>query len=520
MVKIKMSGIKTAVFAALTIMFLFELPAGARAVGELPPFNPQKYSAKEIPSRDPWGEKPWFMAPFNEARGYLMLGYLSEAMDKYKALRNTVYWDNLKSEYAYLMGLNGYYEPALTYLDEAHIKTPSKAGPYYYAGWIFAFAGYGDIAKNFWKIAQGDTDPASSMASDALNNEKNIGVLSFAGVDKDFINELDYPEIDGVVVLNVYPGKFMTHLQKRDIIIKAGDKTVEDIDMLTDIINSKPAGSTLDLVIWRGGLKQALSVKVNSMDDISAMAEPSGRAVEPPKKAKSMLAGALSMFVKKKYFTAIFLYRQIIEAYPDWSIPYLGYSLALEKVGAFQCAKKAVEQAIKASENDAETKSELKEKIKQIKNLTLYGQNSWRQAQTLKSLSDQPPVFFLGFGGGQMAFGGGKGFTGAISGRMGMITNTNNDLSLNLNLSSTGGFSLNLNMAQRIYADDTFSFNPGFDLSYSTSGAGFSCGVSAGISAYAFNGKSSTDMVVSIPSILSGISIQAIRFYIGMTYYL
>lgn len=501
-------------------MFLFEMPAAAWADVILPSFNPQKYSAGEIPSRDPWGEKPWFIAPFSEARGYLVLGYLSEAMDKYKALSNTVYWNNLKPEYGYLMGLNGYYEPAMTYLDEAHIKTPSGGSPYYYAGWVFAFAGYGDIAKNFWKIAQGGTDPVSGMASDALNNGKNIGAQSFAGLDKDFIKELDYPGSEGAVILNVYPGKFMTKLQPRDIIIQAGDKVIDDTESLAEVINSRPSGSTLGLVVWRGGVKQSLDVKVNSMEDISGMPEPTGRVLEPPKKAKGMLAGALSMFIKKRYFTSILLYRRIIEEYPDWSIPYLGYSLALEKVGAFQCAKKAVEQAVKAAENDRETKNELKEKLKQLKTMPIADQNSWRQSQALNSLSENPPVYYLGFGGGQLSFGGKNGFSGSISGRIGMLTNTNTDLSLNLGYSSGGGTVFNMNLAQRMYTGDTFSFNPGFNLSYGASG--LSCGVSAGVSSYIINDKNSMsmDLVLSVPSVFSGVSLQSILMYFGVTYYL
>lgn len=505
---------------ALAVIFL-AMPAISDAENPFLIFNPREYSGKDIPSRDPWGDKPWFMDPVIEARGYFMLGFLPEAIDRYKEINKAESSIRLRPEYAFMLAMSGYYEPAMLYLDEAHIKDPSGAGAYYYAGWVFTFAGYGDLAKNFWGIAQGGGDALSNMASACISDSRNIGAFSYAGVDGDFKKELNYPESSGAVILNVYPGpgQYLTGLATGDIIMKADGKVIEDAAGLKEAINAKQPGSPMDLVIWRKGARQELKVKVNSSDDISRMPEPAGRAFSPDKKAKSRLARALSMFAERKYFTAVFIYRELIEKYPDWTIPYLGYTLALEKTGAFQCARKSVEQSIKTAEKDKDTKAELDEKLKQLKSSESEGHDYWRQAQAPKSLSGNPPVYYLGFGGGQLSFGGPKGFSCVISGRMGIITESNTDLSLNLSYDTSSGTGVSLNLAQRVYMGETASFNPGILVTYNSSGSSVLAGISGGISMYGlYNNRSSVDLVFSIPS-LSAFTIDAINFSLGMTYY-
>lgn len=512
-----------AVFAVLTVLLVIAMPQKAFAVDGPSAFNPQAYKSKDIKFRNPEADKPWISDELiNAARGYLVLGYIPESLDCYKSLINGGSGEKLEAEYAYALSLGGYYEPAMLYLDSAHMMDPSGTQPYYYAGMVFMFAGYGDIAGNFWKIARGNNDFFANMASDT-NRKKNIGVLSYAGLDRDFIKELDCPASDGVVVLTVYPGpeKSRTELFQNDVIIKTDGKTIGDIRDLEDIIKNKPVGSELDIIVWRKGLKRDLKVKVNSGDDARGLPSLKNRSMAPPEKAKTRLTRALSMFVEKKYFTAILIYRGLIEDYPDWVLPYLGYAIALEKVGAFQCDQKAVEQAIIAAEKNKEAKAQLKDKLKQLKNMPVSDQDNWRQEQTVKTFAEKPAQFSIGFGGAQLIIGGSSGLKALLSGRFGIILDSGIDISLNLSLDTSSGVSIGVNAIQRYFMGDSFSLNYGGSISFNTAGAAISGGLLGGISWYLDSKKSSSlDTMLNIQVSPGSSSAPAGSIYIGVTRYM
>jgi tetratricopeptide (TPR) repeat protein len=521
--KNKTSGIKNAITAVLIVFFSMALPLTAPAEDGLPAFNPRAYKSKDIKFRGPEADKPWISDELiNAARGYLVLGYIPESLDCYKSLIAGGSGEKLESEYAYALSLGGYYEPAMLYLDSAHMTDPSGTQPYYYAGMVFMFAGYGDIAGNFWKIARGNNDFFSNMASDT-GRKKNIGVLSYAGLDRDFIKELDCPVSDGVVVLTVYPGpeKLRTELSQNDVIMKIDGKTIGDIRDLEDIIKNKPIGGELDIIVWRKGLKRDLKVKVNSGDDAQGLPSMKSSSMAPPEKAKTRLARALSMFVEKKYFAAILIFRGLIEDYPDWVLPYLGYALALEKAGAFQCGQKAVEQAIIAAEKNKEAKAQLKDKLKQLKNMPVSDQDNWRQEQTVKTFAEKPAQFSIGFGGARLIIGGSSGLRASLSGRFGVILDSGIDVSLNLSLDTSSGVSIGVNAIQRYFMGDSFSLNYGGSISFNTAGPALSGGLLGGISWYLDSKKSSSlDTMLNIQVSPGSDSAPSGSIYIGVTRYM
>ena len=512
-----------AVYAVLTVLLVISMPENAFAEDGPPAFNPRAYKSKDIKFRNPEADKPWTSDELiNAARGYLVLGYIPESLDCYKSLINGGSGEKLEPEYAYAMSLGGYYEPAMLYLDSAHMVDPSGTQPYYYAGMVFMFAGYGDIAGNFWKIARGNNDFFSNMASDNISRSKNIGVLSYAGLDRDFIKELDCPGNDGVVVLTVYPGpeRLRTELSQNDVIMKIDGKTIGDIKDLEDIIKNKPVGGELDIIVWRKGLKLDLKVKVNSGDDGQGLPSLKNNSMAPPEKAKTRLARALSMFVEKKYFTAILIFRGLIEDYPDWVLPYLGYCLALEKVGAFQCDQKALEQAIIVAKENNEAKAQLKDKQKQLKNMPMSDQDNWRQEQTVKTFAEKSAQFSIGFGGAQVIIGGSSGLKASLSGRFGIILDSGIDVSLNLNLDTSSGAGVGVSAIQRYFLGDSFSLNYGASISLNTATT-FSGGLLGGISWYLDSKKSSSiDTMLNIQFGLGSSSAPAGSIYMGFTRYM
>lgn len=512
MINMTENKILHAAAAAFVIFVLLFFVQKVSASDEPGRFNPDVYNSGEISYRSPdAGASDFSFDRKKAARGYLVLGYLPDAVDNYKKLAGGDDWKELEPEYAYALSLSGYNEPAMLYLDDAHTKDPAAETPYYYAGRIFMFAGYGDLAKNFLGIA-GKTPEI----------KKNIGAISYTDMDGDFKTELGYPGKNGVVVLNVFPGpeKFRTQLESRDVIMNADGKAVAGTGGLLAIVNGKQRGSSMDLTIWRDGAKKDITVRVSSGDDLAGLPEIKKSRVAPDEKAKALLVRAVTLLSEKKYFTSILIYRQLIETYPDWEIPYLGYTLALEKTGAFECAKKAAEQALLTASGDKDAKEQLKIKLKELGEMTPADRDNWVKGQTTESFMDKPESFYLGFGGGQLMFGGRTGFELAINGRAGILMNTGVDISLNMGIDTTTGFDIGVNATQRFYIGNEYSLNPGASIDLNTGRGSLSIGLLGGGSYYFDDKKSSIDALLSIGAYIGNNAGPSIGFYVGTTRYL
>ena len=327
---------------------------------------------------------------------------------------------------------------------------------------------------------------------------------------------------DGVVVLNVFPGpeKFITGIQTRDVIVSAAGKKIESVRDFVNLINSMQRGSSLELEIWRGRAKKTISVSVASGEDLAGLPAEKKRVAPPDAKAKALLVRAVTLLSEKKYFTSILIYRQLIEEYPGWEIPYLGYTLALEKCGAFECAKKAAIQARLAAENDKETIEQLKLKSNELAAMPKADQDNWIMAQTAESFKEKPASFYLGFGGGQLMFGGSSGFKLTISGRAGMLLNSGMDLSTNVGYDNSSGFDLGVNATQRYYIGTEYSLNPGASIDFNTGRGSLSIGVLCGGSWYFDNKRSSIDALLSLNAYIGNSAAPAVGFYLGTTRYM
>jgi tetratricopeptide (TPR) repeat protein len=509
---------KAAAPAFLTILISIAVPQNIHAAD----FDPDSYNSGGMTYRTPDTDqsRPGFDRK-KAARDYLTLGYLPDAVDMYRNLKGDDDWEQLEAEYAYALALSGYNEPAMLYLDDAHAQEPSGGGPYYYAGMVFMFAGYGDLAKNFFKIAGAGGGGFYGIAASAPGLKKNIGAVSFAPMDGDFKKELGYNGSGGVVVLNVFPGpeKFLTGIQAHDVIISLNGAAVESAGGILNIINKKQAGDIIGAVIWRDGAKKSINVRVGSSDELAGLPELAKKSAAPDDTAKGLLVRAVTMLSEKKYFTAILIYRGLIEKYPDWEIPYLGYTLALEKAGAFDCEKQASKQAQAASGNDSQAKQQLEKKAKQLDSAPADKQDKWIKAQTTDSFAEKPAGFYLGFGGGQLMFGGSNGFKLVISGRAGMLMNTGEDISLNLGLDTSSGLDIGANATQRFYVGKEYSINPGIALDYNTGRGSLSLGLLGGGSWY-FEKNNSLDLLLSLNGYIGNGAGFSAGFYLGMTRYM
>jgi hypothetical protein len=509
----------TAAMVFIAVVFCLFIPLKAAQNEEPAQYDPDIYKNSDIKYRDPQADKPFLAADkLSAARGYLTLGFLPEAVDCYKGLINDSGRDAIENEYAYALALGGYFEPAMLYLDENHMKNPANPDAYYYAGKVFGLAGYNDISVNFMKIASGESGYFSSIASREEPLKKSIGIVSCADVDIDFKKELFYMENGGAVVLNVIPGK--SALETHDIIMKIGDREISNSASISGVINSLNTAGTVNITVWRGKAKKIIQAKIIS-EDSELPAVLKGKTA-PDDSAKEKLVRAVSLLADKKYFTSALIYRGLINDYPDWVIPYLGYTLALEKAGAFQCAKEAAVQAAAAAVFDKEIAAQIKAKIKQLEAAAAKPQNSWRFEQTADTFAEKPAGFYLGFGGGQMVFGGKDGFRLSVNGRFGMLFNTGEDISLNLGIDSSIGSNLGIVGIQRYYLGEDFSANAGAlaGIGADSAGLNVSAGLTGGGSIYYDNKKSSLDLMLNMRAYLGGNNKTGVEIYLGTTRYM
>ena len=481
-------------------------------------FNPFEYDKDKIKyfSRNefPWSEDEQIQA----ARGYLILGCLADSITLYKNQTDSKKWNELEIEYAYTLGLSGFYEEALLYLDNSRKKNPSNPGTYFYAGMIYLFAGFSDLANEMLKIAQGDNELYNKLAKKFLSENKGIGAVSFATVSSGLSKTYNLNTDTGVVVLNTYPGpsKFVTGIKNGDVILSANGKKTETVKDILNIINSSYEGASINLEIIRNGKKQNLTVRVHSGLGPYDLPEITKITKEPQQADLQFLAKALSFLYDKNYFTSAFIYRKLIEKYPGWDLLYIGSVLCLENIGAFNNATKLSQRALELTK-DKETKLQMKEKLSELKSMSEKKKKSWRDEQGAKEIKEEEKNqknFFIGFGGAQISIGGDSGFKLLLKGRVGMFVLKNTDISADITVDTSSGLILGLSGVERFYLIDDISLNSGVFLSVNTAGPTFNLGLSGGASYY-LDKYTSIDLTLNI----IGLPSQDINFYLGMTRY-
>jgi len=84
---------------------------------------------------------------------------------------------------------------------------------------------------------------------------------------------------------------------------------------------------------------------------------PKAGALDLPSGEYSDLIAAANLFIyQRRYASAAARFAAIVRAYPDEQLPWAGYAIVLEKLGAFKAAAKAVEKDLKlGKEEDPET---------------------------------------------------------------------------------------------------------------------------------------------------------------------
>ena len=93
-----------------------------------------------------------------------------------------------------------------------------------------------------------------------------VGIQS---VDDEIADSVGLEEAEGVMISNVmegYPAE-QAGVQSGDVVLKFGDTDTVDTRTLLRAVSDTPAGTAVDMVVWRDGKKKTLSVTVGEMPE-------------------------------------------------------------------------------------------------------------------------------------------------------------------------------------------------------------------------------------------------------------
>jgi tetratricopeptide (TPR) repeat protein len=189
-------------------------------------------------------------------------------------------------------------------------------------------------------------------------------------------------------------------------------------------------------------------------------------------------------------FQSIALFEEITSQYPDVYLPYMGYSLALEKAGMYEQSVKTVQKALTltgSSPEDQEAKQVLEKRLTTLQSKVTSGSAASKATTTSTSEASKPQM---------MAYGGGS-FSSTytnFNARMGVFISKSDYAAFDIGLSNSGSntytsMGLTLYNRQKIFV-------AGFGLT-STLGGGSSVfygKVSVGLSIMNKKGTTSLDI--------------------------
>ncbi len=218
------------------------------------------------------------------------------------------------------------------------------------------------------------------------------------------------------------------------------------------------------------------------------------------------------------YFQSIVLFQNIIKMCPDEYFPYIGYSLSMEKIGAYDQSAQAIEKAIKLIENNPEAsknKQVFEQRlnyIKQQSNLFPLGTTLPGLSQLTNSESFRPQM--MAYSGVSLA----KSQT-LINARLGYFLSKSNNLSFDLGVNKIGENSYS-NVGFAIYSRHKSMVSGGGLMMLSGGGVtSLYVKLSVGISALNKKKTSSFDFFIDVNKGLKKNSLTSFSISIGKSIY-
>lgn len=239
---------------------------------------------------------------------------------------------------------------------------------------------------------------------------------------------------------------------------------------------------------------------------------------------------ANQLAAQRSYFQSIALFQDIIDQYPDEYLPYVGFSIALEKVGAYTKAAQATEQAILLlgkGPDSAKKRRILEQQLERLKEkVNTHLEGTFPEEKPAQALF---PQRFMVYGGGGLS-----SISTNFSGRLGVFNSDrgNGALDFGVNVADTGDAFFNIGIGSYSYkpilkaADNTtLNFVSGIGMRLYTGGGSstLSSSYTLGLSFLEGSRTFSFDFMIDftlplIPSFSDGGS-GSISMVIGPTFY-
>jgi tetratricopeptide (TPR) repeat protein len=241
----------------------------------------------------------------------------------------------------------------------------------------------------------------------------------------------------------------------------------------------------------------------------------------PAKKEREKLisdfALANELAAKNLYFQSIGLFNNIILYYPDEYLPYIGYSITLEKAGALQQATRAMEQAISLlgdNVEDREKKTVLEQRLGHVKNRLISLPPDVLPGMLPKKAFDPSAPQLMAYAGGMWA----KSYLN-MNFRVGYFTAASSNASIDFGMSRNAGVSVfNVGVAYYLRTGSLVS-GTGINIFTGNGNTSASLKLSLGLSKMNKKRSSSFDVFLDInPGLLKG-SATTITLSVGQSIY-
>ncbi|MDO9340508.1 MAG: hypothetical protein Q7T72_08285 [Bacteroidales bacterium] len=217
------------------------------------------------------------------------------------------------------------------------------------------------------------------------------------------------------------------------------------------------------------------------------------------------------------YFQSIALFHEIIYLYPNEYLPYVGYSITLEKTGALEKSAQTTEKAISLIENkpeDKEKKQFLEQRLVYIKQkMTLIPSGSLPGLYQMKALDAIRPQM--------MAYAGGMASPSltSLNCRIGYYISGSSNASLDFGITNNSGAS-STNLGLSLYdRGNNFVYGTGFLMTSGNGNTAFYLKLSLGLSKMNKNRTSSFDYFLDVNYGLGKGALTSFGLSIGKSIY-
>lgn len=314
-------------------------------------------------------------------------------------------------------------------------------------------------------------------------------------------------------------GIYDAALMRLDLCRSKGNVTPE-INFFTSQVFALMGYSDLEAEFWKTNDANEAPAWIFTKSDLLLKKYRSKSPVTITRTREQLIANfkrANELASQTQYFQSIALFHDIVSIYPNEYLPYVGYSISLERAGAYARSAQSIEKAISLIGNSPEDKvnKQLLEKrlatLRQTMSLTLPNANP---VIPVSKVQDAAGPQMMAYAGGMI---GPK--TTNLNGRIGYFVSGANNLSLDFGVWKNAEYTSS-NVGLTVYnRQKIFVSGAGFGMNAANGNAAFSVKLSVGISKMNKARTGSIDIFLDMNKGLKKDALTTYCFSIGTSRY-